>query len=169
MGTTTRAPHLGHMARLPPRNDLTFSLCPLGHKNLMPIFRYRLPSRAAGPSSHPNRRLLASRRQARSKSPSISGPLYLCHRPWEVMTKLYTSSLQPVCGKLDPRGRTASPSRLPEYVEAVQPNLCAGEFPCEARSDPTDTALTSRTATLTSCTIDAFDRGKKIQYSESRT
>jgi hypothetical protein len=36
-GTMTRAPHLGQMARLPAKNVLTLSLCPLGHENLMPI------------------------------------------------------------------------------------------------------------------------------------
>jgi len=37
-GTTTRAPHVGQMAFFPLRKLLTFSLCPLGHKNLIPIF-----------------------------------------------------------------------------------------------------------------------------------
>ncbi len=31
------APHLGQTARLPPKNGLTLSLCPLGHVNLMPM------------------------------------------------------------------------------------------------------------------------------------
>jgi hypothetical protein len=38
-GTTTLVPHLGHTARLPAKNDFTFSLWPSGHKNLMPIKR----------------------------------------------------------------------------------------------------------------------------------
>ena len=45
-GTRTFAPHCGQMARLPARNDLTLSLCPLGHKKRIPMGapKYELPA-----------------------------------------------------------------------------------------------------------------------------
>src|SRR6185503_18224912 len=54
-GTTTRTPHFGQIAFLPLRNALTCSLCPLGHKNLMPILvPMRIERRAAAaPSALP--------------------------------------------------------------------------------------------------------------------
>ncbi len=54
-GISNFEPHLGQIPRLPARNDLTFSLCPFGQRNLIPMVRHR-----AGPGGC----RLARRREA---------------------------------------------------------------------------------------------------------
>lgn len=61
IGTTTRAPQSGQIARFPAKNDFTLSLCPFGHKKRIPIAAIRV--RAHSCQQHPHYRQCHSWRE----------------------------------------------------------------------------------------------------------
>src|SRR5687767_6802969 len=64
-GIRSLVPHFGQTPFLPARNDLTFSLCPFGQRNLIPIVRRVLEVAPNGPWTKRRSRVLRGAQRRR--------------------------------------------------------------------------------------------------------